>query len=104
MQLLTIGQMAKLNHLSEQTLRLYDRIGLFSPNHRGENGYRYYNIEQSALLDIIQYMKSLGISLKEIRHQPGSGPNRSRPAGKAASDRRGNPAAEMPAPRPGTDY
>lgn len=69
MQLLTIGQMARLNHLSEQTLRLYDRIGLFSPNHRGENGYRYYNIEQSALLDIIQYMKSLGISLKEIRHQ-----------------------------------
>lgn len=69
MQQLTIGQMAKLNHVSEQTLRLYDRIGLFSPNSRGENGYRYYDIKQSALLDIIQYMKSLGISLKEIKHQ-----------------------------------
>lgn len=69
MQLLTIGQMAKLNHISEQTLRLYDRIGLFSPNARGENGYRYYDIKQSALLDIIQYMKSLGFSLKEIKRQ-----------------------------------
>ena len=69
MHRLTIGQMAALNHVSEQTLRLYDRIGLFSPNHRGENGYRYYDINQSALLDIIQYMKSLGISLKEIKQQ-----------------------------------
>lgn len=69
MQLLTIGQMAKLNHISEQTLRLYDKLQLFSPNHRGENGYRYYDIQQSALLDIIQYMKSLGISLKEIKRQ-----------------------------------
>ena len=69
MQLLTIGQMAKLNHISEQTLRLYDKLGLFSPNHRGQNGYRYYDIKQSALLDIIQYMKSLGISLKEIKQQ-----------------------------------
>lgn len=69
MHLLTIGQMARLNHVSEQTLRLYDREGLLTPNIRGENGYRYYDIKQSAALDIIQYLKSLGISLKEIRTQ-----------------------------------
>lgn len=69
MERLTVGEMAKLNHISEQTLRLYDKIGLFSPSMRGENGYRYYDIKQSALLDIIQYMKSLGISLKEIKYQ-----------------------------------
>lgn len=28
---MTIGQMAKMNHISEQTLRLYDREGLLSP-------------------------------------------------------------------------
>uniref|UniRef100_UPI0032613F7C MerR family DNA-binding transcriptional regulator n=1 Tax=Clostridium sp. NkU-1 TaxID=1095009 RepID=UPI0032613F7C len=28
---MTIGEMAKINHISEQTLRLYDREGLFSP-------------------------------------------------------------------------
>lgn len=69
MRLLTVGQMAGLNHVSEQTLRLYDRLGLLSPNKRGDNGYRYYDIKQSAELDIIQYMKSLGISLKEIKRQ-----------------------------------
>lgn len=27
---MTIGQMARMNHISEQTLRLYDREGLLS--------------------------------------------------------------------------
>lgn len=64
---MTIGQMAKLNHISEQTLRLYDREGLLSPLYRDENnGYRYYDIRQSAQLDTIQYMKALGMPLKEI--------------------------------------
>jgi len=62
--------MAKLNHISEQTLRLYDKIGLLSPCRRDEsNGYRYYDIRQSAQLDMIQYMKSLGMNLKEIKKQ-----------------------------------
>ena len=65
---MSIGEMAKLNHISEQTLRLYDREGLLSPVQRDEkNGYRYYDIRQSAQLDMIQYMKALGMSLKEIR-------------------------------------
>ncbi|MBS6644235.1 MAG: MerR family transcriptional regulator [Clostridiaceae bacterium] len=65
---MTIGQMANLNHVSEQTLRLYDREGLLSPLYRDEKtGYRYYDIRQSAQLDTIQYMKALGMSLKEIK-------------------------------------
>lgn len=70
MNQLNIGQMAKLNHISEQTLRLYDKLGILTPfNRGGENGYRYYDIRQSAQLDMIQYMKSLGMSLKNIRNQ-----------------------------------
>ena len=70
MKELTIGQMARLNGVSEQALRLYDRSGLFSPMYRDEeNGYRYYDIRQSAQLDMIQHMKSLGMSLKDIRGQ-----------------------------------
>ena len=69
MKRLTVGEMARLTHISEQTLRLYDKRGLLSPSFRGGNGYRYYDIKQSAVLDIIQYMKSLGISLKEIGRQ-----------------------------------
>lgn len=65
---LTIGQMAEINHVSSQTLRHYDSEGLLAPAVVDEEtGYRYYNIMQSARLDMIQYMKSLGISLKNIK-------------------------------------
>ena len=70
MKKLSIGQMARLNGVSEQALRLYDKEGLFSPLHRdAENGYRYYDIRQSAQLDMIQRMKALGMSLKDIKKQ-----------------------------------
>ncbi|MDO4552483.1 MAG: helix-turn-helix domain-containing protein [Bacillota bacterium] len=67
-ELLTIGKMSKINGISEQTLRLYDKMGLLSPcsvNH--ETGYRYYNIKQCAQLDMIQYMKALGMNLTQIK-------------------------------------
>lgn len=70
MEHLSIGQMAKMNYVTEQTLRLYDRIGLLSPCYRDDhNNYRYYDIKQCAVLDIIQYMKAMGMQLKEIKDQ-----------------------------------
>ena len=64
----TIGQMAELNHISEQTLRLYDREGLLKPRYTDEKtGYRYYHITQSARLDLIQNMKVYGMTLRRIR-------------------------------------
>lgn len=70
MDRLTVGQMARINNVSEQTLRLYDRMGLLSPQCVGNaNGYRYYTITQSARLDMIQHMKSMGMSLKQIKEQ-----------------------------------
>ena len=42
MEILTIGKMAKLNGISEQTLRLYDKIGLVVPCNINKNtSYRY---------------------------------------------------------------
>lgn len=70
MERLTIGQMAKLNHVTEQTLRFYDKINLLTPDTVDtETGYRYYSIGQIAYLDMIQYMKSLGMKLKDIKKQ-----------------------------------
>lgn len=67
-QKLTIGQMAEINRVSQQTLRHYDAEGLLVPAVVDEKtGYRYYNIRQSARLDMIQYMKSLDISLRNIK-------------------------------------
>ena len=65
---LSIGQMAGLNNISEQTLRLYDRMNLLSPSGvNPENGYRYYSIAQSSRLDMIKYYQNLGFSLKDIQ-------------------------------------
>ncbi|WP_207736427.1 MerR family transcriptional regulator [Fusibacter ferrireducens] len=62
--------MARLNQVSEQTLRYYDKIKLLMPDTVDEtNGYRYYSIGQSAYLDMIQYMKSLGMRLSDIKKQ-----------------------------------
>ena len=68
MDKLTIGQMAKLHRVSEKTLRHYHEMGILVPELVNEqNGYRYYSLLQSAQLDMIQQMKSIGLSLQEIR-------------------------------------
>ena len=66
-QLLSIGKMAEINHTTVATLRLYDEQGLLKPRHVDpQTGYRYYDEHQSARLDMISYMKELGMSLGEI--------------------------------------
>lgn len=68
LQKLTIGQMAQLNHISEQTLRLYDKEGLLKAQEVDlKSGYRYYHILQSARLDLIQNLKMYGLTLKQIK-------------------------------------
>ena len=68
LQKLSIGQMAELNHVSEQTLRLYDKEGLLVRRCVDPvTGYRYYHIIQSAKLDLLQNMKIYGMTLRQIR-------------------------------------
>lgn len=70
MEGISIGTMAKLNNVTIQTLRYYDKIGLLKPAFTGKNSnYRYYDIKQSAKLDMIQYMKDLGMPLEKIKEQ-----------------------------------
>lgn len=67
-RLLKIGEMAELNHVSTQTLRLYDRNNLLKPEYLDpETGYRYYTLEQCAKLDLIHALKSCRLSLEKIR-------------------------------------
>ncbi|EIT86738.1 transcriptional regulator, effector-binding domain/component [Fictibacillus macauensis ZFHKF-1] len=66
----TIGQMAKLHKIPIKTLRYYDEIGLFPPAEVDPStGYRYYSIDQFEWLDLIYYLKTLGVPLKEIKNQ-----------------------------------
>lgn len=65
--LISIGKMAAMNRISIPTLRLYDEKGLLKPRYVDpETGYRYYDINQNARLDMIAYMKELGMSLSQI--------------------------------------
>lgn len=60
--------MAHLHQMTVQALQYYEKIGLFNPVYVDqENGYRYYEIHQSARLDAIRLLQSLGFSLKEIQ-------------------------------------
>lgn len=64
---LSIGEMSKKNHISISALRLYDEMDLLKPIYvNPKTNYRYYDIKQNARLDVIQYMKELGMNLKEI--------------------------------------
>lgn len=66
--LLPIGKMASINHVSIATLRLYDEMGLLKPKWVDpESSYRYYDIGQNSRLDLIAYMKELDMSLSEIK-------------------------------------
>lgn len=66
--LLSIGKMAEMNHLTVAALRLYDEMNLLKPRLIDPtSGYRYYDISQNARLDMIAYMKELGMSLAEIQ-------------------------------------
>lgn len=62
-----IGKMASMNHVTIPTLRLYDERGLLHPCYVDpDTGYRYYDVHQNARLNLIAYMKELGMSLSEI--------------------------------------
>lgn len=64
----TIGELAKYQNISKQTLIYYDKIGLFLPAYVDpENGYRYYTAKQIDYLDTILIMKEMGFSLNEIQ-------------------------------------
>ena len=66
--LLSISQLAKLRGLTTETLRHYDRIGLFSPVYIDpETNYRYYSILQYEQLGTIKELRQLDFSLEEIK-------------------------------------
>lgn len=66
--LFSVGEVAKQQNISKQTLIYYDKIGLFSPAYVDpDTGYRFYSAAQLDYLDTILIMKRIGFSLKEIR-------------------------------------
>lgn len=64
---LSITEMAKLRDLTTETLRHYDRIGLFKPEYVDPvTNYRYYSSAQFEVLGTIKELRQLGMSLDDI--------------------------------------
>lgn len=66
-QYLNITEFAKMVDISRQTLIYYDKEGILKPVYKEDNGYRYYTYWQIDLVVTIQALKTIGLSLNEIK-------------------------------------
>ena len=63
---LSIGQVATAAEVNIQTIRYYERRGLFPTAKRTPAGYRQYATDAVARLRFIKHAQDLGFSLNEI--------------------------------------
>lgn len=61
-----IGEISKLYHISVDTLRYYEEIGLLHPT-RAESGYRFYSIHDIWQLNVIRDLREIGFNMEQIR-------------------------------------
>lgn len=64
--LVSIKDFSDFTGIKQSVLRYYDDIGLFSPETRGENNYRYYSLSQIQTIKLIDMLRELNIPLKKI--------------------------------------
>jgi len=63
-----IGDFSRMSRLSVKALRLYDEQGIFRPGYTDpQSGYRYYSSAQLAEANLIRMLRSLELSLEDIR-------------------------------------
>ncbi len=71
--MIPIGAFAKENNVTIRALHHYEQLGLIIPNNTDEfTGYRYYDESQSSAIMTINYLKSLGFSLSEVKQMMSS--------------------------------
>lgn len=63
--MLSIKEVTKQTGVTVRTLRYYDEIELLLPAGKTEGGHRLYGEKELIKLQEIQFLKSLGFSLKE---------------------------------------
>ncbi len=64
---ITIGELAKRANTTVRTLQYYDKEGLIKPSFYSEGGRRLYAEKDLSTIHQIITLKSLGLSLKEIK-------------------------------------
>lgn len=65
--LISIREVTKQTGVTVRTLRYYDQIGLLPPAGKTEGGHRLYGELELQKLQEIQFLKTLGFSLQEIK-------------------------------------
>jgi DNA-binding transcriptional MerR regulator len=64
---LRIGQVAHAAGVNIQTLRYYERSGLFAAPRRNSAGYRQYSADAVRVVTFVKRAQELGFTLREIR-------------------------------------
>ena len=65
-ELFTIGQLARRTGVATRTIRFWSDAGLITPATRSAGGYRLYDAEAVARLDLIRTLRELGIGLDTV--------------------------------------
>lgn len=65
--LITAGELAKLTRTTKRTIIWYTQQGVLKPVKTAANGYRYYSERQILDYQMILLLRTLGVSLAEIR-------------------------------------
>jgi DNA-binding transcriptional MerR regulator len=65
--LLTIGQLSRRTGLPVRTIRYWSDVGVVRPAGRSDGGYRLYDAESVARLELVATLRELGLGLAEVR-------------------------------------
>lgn len=71
MQQLSIGEVARRTHISVETLRYYEYLGLLPQAARTRGGSRRYATDVITQIQFIKHAQSLGLSLRDIQTMMG---------------------------------
>ncbi|MET9067307.1 MerR family transcriptional regulator [Streptosporangium sandarakinum] len=66
-ELFTIGQLARRTGLPVRTIRFWSDIDVVPPTGRSAGGYRLYDVEAAARLDLVRTLRELGLDLEMVR-------------------------------------
>lgn len=64
---ITAGEFAKLCNTTRDTLRYYDKTGILVPKKNKANGYNYYSPAQITSFFFINFFRSVGCPIRELK-------------------------------------